>query len=68
MKTIHPVVDSKVKKIAVQYLKSKMKSKGKEIQYGNNLMCQGYLLPNSFLTLQEQRAIFNRPGVAGAVL
>ena len=53
------LVDSKVKKVAVQYLKSKIKSKGKEIQYGNNLMCQGYLLPNSFLTLQEQRAIFS---------
>ena len=52
------LVDSKVKKVTVQYLKSKIKSKGKEIQYGNSLMCQGYLLPNSFLTLQEQRTIF----------
>ena len=45
--------------MAVQYFKSKIKSKGKEIQYGNNLMCQVYLLLNSFLTLQEQRAIFS---------
>jgi hypothetical protein len=53
------IVDTKVKKVAVQYLVSKIKSKGKELSYGNMLKCQGYLMPNNTLTLQEQRAIFS---------
>ena len=45
--------------MAYQYLLSKIKSKGKEINYRNNLKCQEYLLPNNILALQEQRAIFS---------
>ena len=49
------IVDRQVKNASFQYLLSKIKSKGKEIQYGKVLKCQGYLMPNSILTLEEQR-------------
>ena len=53
------MVDRQVKKASLEYLLSKIKSKGKEIMYGNTLKCQGYLMPNSILTLEEQLSIFS---------
>ena len=38
---------------------SQVKSKGQEIVYGAKLECQGYLLPNKILTLEEQRDVFS---------
>ena len=52
------IVDNKLRKTSLIYLKSKVKSKGSEIKYGNELKCQSYLLPNHILTLSEQREIF----------
>ena len=52
------MVESKIKVAAFIYLKSKIKSKGKEINYGDQLTCQNYLLPNTILTLKEQKSIF----------
>ena len=57
--TIKKYVMKKVKSIAFQYLLSQIKSKGQEIEYGQKLECQGYLLPNNILTLQDQRDIFS---------
>ena len=34
-------------------------SKGKDIQYGKALICQGYLMPNLILTFEEQKTIFS---------
>ena len=45
------MVNEKVKLNAFQYLLSKIKSKGKEINYTSLFRCQGYLLPNNFLSL-----------------
>ena len=42
-----------------QYLKGKVKSKGNEINYGKQLYCQNYLLPNNILTFHEQKLIFS---------
>ena len=53
------LVNKKVTLIAFKYLLSKVKSKGKEIVYKNGLQCQTYLLANSVLTINEQRAIFS---------
>ena len=53
------IVDSKIKIAAFIYLKSKIKSKGKEIIYGDQLTCQNYLLPNTILTFKEQKSIFS---------
>ena len=53
------VVESKVRKAAFIYLVTKIKSKGKEINYGSKLQCQVYLCPNNILTLPEQRKIFS---------
>ena len=53
------IVSIKLRKIASIYLKSKIKSKGSEINYGDELKCQAYLLPNYILTLSEQREIFS---------
>ena len=53
------IVDTQVKSVAMKYLLSNIKSKGKEIKYSKNLECQGYLLPNNFLTVHEQREIFS---------
>ena len=53
------IVDIKLRKAALIYLKSKIKSKGCEINYGEELKCQAYLLPNQILTLTEQREIFS---------
>ena len=52
------LVQEKVNKHAFIYLTSKIKSKGKEIIYKNELRMQHYLSPNSVLTLDEQRNIF----------
>ena len=48
-----------VRNKAFQYLLAQIKSKGKGIEYGEELKCQGYLLPNTILTLEEQREIFS---------
>ena len=53
------LVNDKVMSSAFKYLLSKVKSEGKEIEYKNIFQCQGYLLPNTFLTLTEQRAVFS---------
>ena len=53
------IVDSKIKIAAFIYLKSKIKSKGKEIIYGHQLTRQNYLLPNTILTFKEQKSIFS---------
>ena len=45
------IVESKIRIAAFDYLKAKIKSKGKEINYGDNLKCQNYLLPNQILTV-----------------
>ena len=50
--------DKKKKTAAFIYLKSKIKSKGKEIIYGDQLTCQNYLLPNTILTFKELKSIF----------
>ena len=52
-------VIKKVRNKAFQYLLAQIKSKGKGIEYGEELKCQGYLLPNTILTLEEQREIFS---------
>ena len=51
------MVDRQVKKASLEYLLSKIKSKGKENMYGSTLKCQGYLMPNKILTLEEQLGI-----------
>ena len=57
--TYQKMVNEKVKLSAFQYLLSKIKSKGKEINYNSLFQCQAYLLPNNFLSLKEQREIFS---------
>ena len=52
------IVESKIRIAAFDYLKAKIKSKGKEINYGDYLTCQNYLLPNQILTFDEQKLIF----------
>ena len=57
----HPfkkIVNKHIQKASFKYLLSKVKSKGKEIKYGTVLKCQGYLMPNLILTLEEQLKIF----------
>ena len=58
----------KSQEVALKYLLKKIKSRGKEIDFGSELKCEKCLLPNEILTWNEQVPIFNRPGVAGAVL
>ena len=41
----HELVEANIKMAAFQYLKGKIKSKGKEINYGEQLVCQNYLNP-----------------------
>ena len=53
------IVDSKIKTAAFIYLKSKIKSNGKNIIYGDQLTCQNYFLPNTILTFKEQKYIFS---------
>ena len=43
---------------AFRYLKGNIKSKGTEINYGEQLVCQNYLLPNKVLTFSEQKLLF----------
>jgi hypothetical protein len=57
--TYQKLVNEQVKARAFNYLLSKVKSKGKEINYNNLFQCQGYLLPNTLLNLKEQREIFS---------
>ena len=58
-KTIYVnIVESKIKIAAFRYLKNKIKSKGKEINYGDQLFCQNYLSPNNILTFDDQKLIF----------
>ena len=40
-------------------MKEKIKSKGNKINYGDQLSCQNYLLPNQILTFPEQKLIFS---------
>ena len=53
------IVHEKVNIEAFQYLKSKIKSKGSEINYGDRLEIQSYLRPNQVLNYQEQTEIFS---------
>ena len=53
------IVTKEAKKVAFKYLLSKIKSKGKEINYGSELKCQKYLQPNRVLTWDEQRELFS---------
>ena len=53
------IVKNHAKEAAFKYLLSKIKSKGKEIDYGRELKCQKYLLPNRILTWDEQVDIFS---------
>ena len=57
--TFEALVDRQIKKSAFTYLKSQIKSKGKEIDYGNTLSLQDYLRPNQILTLAEQRSLLS---------
>ena len=52
------IVESKIRSAAFTYLKNSIKSKGKEITYGDLLGCQTYLLPNKILTFEEQKLLF----------
>ena len=52
------IVQSKIRIAAFEYLKTKIKSKGKEINYGDQISCQNYLLPNNVLTFNDQKLIF----------
>ena len=52
------MVDSKINHLAYNYLIGQVKSKGKEINYGGELQCQPYLLPNNILTHNEQLELF----------
>ena len=58
-KTFKNIVDRQVKKASLEYMLSNIKSKGKEIKYGKVLKCQGYLMPNLILTLEEQLTILS---------
>ena len=53
------IVCKKTEEVSFLYLLGKIKSKGKEIDYGKELKCQKYLLPNGTLTWEEQVAIFS---------
>ena len=53
------IVKTSTKEVSFKYLLSKVKSKGKEINYGSELKCQRYLLPNRILTWEEQVQIFS---------
>ena len=46
------------KKAFLNLVKNKKKLKGQEIKFCLELKCQGYLLPNSILSLQDLRNIF----------
>ena len=53
------IVNKNIKICAFNYLKSQIRSKGSEIDYGEFLTLQDYLRPNDILTLAEQRALFS---------
>ena len=53
------IVKKNSQEIAFKYLHRKIKSKGKEIDFGSELKCQKYLLPNRILTWDEQVQIFS---------
>ena len=44
------IVESKIRSAAFIYLNNNVTSKGKEINYGEKLECQKYLLPNNIIT------------------
>ena len=52
------IVESKIRSAAFIYLKKNVRSKGKEINYGEKLECQKYLLPNKIITFKEQKLLF----------
>ena len=54
-------IHDKVRKFAFDQLlsKQKMLSKGKNINYGNTLYTQAYLLPNNILSVADQQSIFS---------
>ena len=58
IKKYQNIVETQIKMAAFGYLKGKIKSKGKEINYGEQLVCQNYLLPNQVLTFSEQKLLF----------
>ena len=53
------IVSKKNKNCAFVHLLGKIKSKGKEIDFGTELKCQKYLLPYKTLTWEEQVEIFS---------
>ena len=53
------IVESKIRFAAFIYLKNNVKTKGKEINYGDKLGCQKYLLPNKIITFEEQKILFS---------
>ena len=53
------LVNRQIKKSAFIYLKSQIKSKGKEIDFGVYLALQDYLQPNQILTLSEQKLLLS---------
>ena len=52
-RTFKNIVNTQVLKASFKYLLSKIKSKGKEINYGSELKCQQYLKPKSILTFEQ---------------
>ena len=52
------MVENKINLMAFNYLKQNIKIKGSEINYGEYLTCQQYLLPNNILSIDDQREIF----------
>ena len=63
------VVRDKCKEAALKYLLEKQSRgrKGEGIKY-KYLQMADYLMPQSNISITDQREIFNRPGVAGAVV
>ena len=56
-RTLKNIVTKQVLKASFKYLLSKIKSKGKEINYGKELKCQKYLKSNSIFTFEQQISI-----------
>ena len=53
------IVKKKYEELAFKYLLRKIKSKGKYIDFGSELRCQKYFLPNIILTWEKQVKIFS---------
>ena len=58
-KYFRKIVRENINKIAFTYLITKVKSKGKGIDYKNTLSMQHYLMPNSVLDIYDQIEIFS---------